>query len=56
LQEQESKTSFVENSENQKKFFRSGKVNQWKTELTDEQISQIIRDHGRVMNKFGYET
>jgi len=56
LQEQESKTSFVENSENQEKFFRSGKADQWKTELTDEQISQIIRDHGRVMNKFGYET
>jgi len=56
LQEQESKTSFVENSENQEKFFRSGKADQWKTELTDEQISQIIRDHGRVMNKFGYKT
>ncbi len=56
LQQQESKTSFVENSENQEKFFRSGKADQWKTELTDEQISQIIRDHGRVMNKFGYKT
>jgi sulfotransferase family protein len=56
LQEQESTTGFVENSDNQEKFFRSGKADQWKTELTDEQISQIIRDHGRVMKKFGYET
>jgi hypothetical protein len=55
MQEQESKTSFVENSDNQEKFFRSGKVDQWKTELTDEQVSHIIRDHGRVMKKFGYE-
>ena len=56
LQEQESKTSFVENSDNQENFFRSGKADQWKTELTDKQISQIIRDHGRVMKKFGYDT
>lgn len=55
LQEQESKTSFVENSDNQTKFFRSGKSGQWKTELTDEQVAQVIRDHGRVMKKFGYE-
>ena len=55
LQEQESKTSFVENSDNQKLFFRKGTAEQWKTELTDKQVDQIIQDHGRVMNKFGYE-
>ncbi len=55
LQKQESNTGFVENSDNQKKFFRSGKADQWKTELTDEQVAQIVRDHGRVMKKYGYE-
>ncbi len=55
LQEQESKTSFVENSENQEKFFRSGKSGQWATDLTDDQIARIIRDHGTVMKKYGYE-
>ena len=55
LQEQERETSFVENSDNQKQFFRSGTADQWKTELTDDQVAQIIRDHGRVMKKFGYE-
>ncbi len=55
LQEQESKTNFVENSDNQKKFFRQGTSGQWKEELTEAQIAQIIQDHGRVMKKFGYE-
>ena len=55
LQEQEKKTSFVENSDNQKQFFRSGKADQWKTELSEDQIAQILQDHGRVMKKFGYE-
>ncbi len=54
LQEQEKKTSFVENSDNQKQFFRSGKAEQWKTELTEDQVAQILQDHGRVMKKFGY--
>jgi len=55
LQEQEKKTSFVENSDNQELFFRSGKSEQWKTELTSDQIAQIVQDHGRVMKKYGYE-
>ncbi len=55
LQAQESKTGFVENSENQKRFFRSGKADQWKTALSDDQVAQILRDQGRVMKKYGYE-
>jgi len=55
LQEQEKKTSFVENSDNQELFFRSGKADQWKTELSEDQVAQILQDHGRVMKKFGYE-
>ena len=55
MQEQELNTGFVENSDNQQRFFRSGKADQWKTTLTENQIAQIRQDHGRVMKKFGYE-
>jgi sulfotransferase family protein len=55
LQKQESETQFVENSDNQERFFRSGKADQWKSELTDDQVAQVLRDHGTVMKKFGYE-
>jgi hypothetical protein len=55
LQEQEKKTNFVENSDNQEQFFRKGTSDQWKTVLTDEQVARILQDHGRVMKKFGYE-
>ncbi len=55
LQKQENENSFVEKSDTQEKFFRSGKSGQWKNELTQEQIDLILRDQGRVMKKFGYE-
>jgi len=55
MQEQELNTGFIENSDNQQRFFRSGKADQWKTALTESQIAQIRQDHGRVMKKFGYE-
>jgi hypothetical protein len=55
LKEQESKTNFVENSDNQKNFFRKGTSGQWKSELSDAQVAQLLQDHGRVMKKFGYE-
>ncbi len=55
LQKQEDETNFVEKSDTQERFFRSGTSGQWKNELTQEQVDQIIRDHGRVMKKYGYE-
>ncbi|MBS9718365.1 sulfotransferase domain-containing protein [Pseudohalocynthiibacter aestuariivivens] len=54
LSKQETESGFIENSRNQERFFRKGKTDQWKTELTQEQVDQMIRYHGRVMKKFGY--
>ena len=54
LQTLEEKNGFRECGQG-KKFFRIGKSGQWKTELTEKQIQQIEKDHGEVMEKFGYE-
>lgn len=55
LRQQEDKAGFIENTKNQKNFFRKGQSGQWKSELTQEQIDRILKDHGRIMKKFGYE-
>jgi len=55
LQQQEEKNGFKEAVKTQELFFRSGKSEQWKTELNEDQVAQILQDHGRVMKKFGYE-
>ncbi len=54
LRQQESKTPFIEKSDNHEQFFRSGKSGQWKTELTSEQVDKIFKAHGGVMKKYGY--
>ena len=54
LQKQETQSGFIENSKKQERFFRKGKTGQWKKELTPEQIEQMIKYHGRVMEKYGY--
>ncbi len=54
LSAQENKAKFIENSENQKRFFRKGTSGQWKAELTSDQIDEITKAHGSVMKKYGY--
>lgn len=54
LSKQEAKTAFIERSDNNEKFFHTGRAGQWETDLTDEQIAQIKQDHGKVMKRFGY--
>lgn len=54
LKRQEEAYGFVEQSKNNKSFFRSGKADSWKDELTTEQIARIRMDHGTVMQRFGY--
>lgn len=54
LSNQENKTTFIENSENQERFFRSGKSGQWKTELTSKQADTICQNHSAIMKKHGY--
>jgi len=37
-------------------FFRNGKSGSWKTNLTENQITKIISEHGEVMKRFDYMT
>mgnify|MGYP006293165963 CR=1 FL=1 len=54
LREMETKEDFVERSQNQERFFRSGKAGNWRAQLSPKQVARIERDHGEVMRKFGY--
>ena len=54
LKKQEQATGFSEKHENAGEFFRQGKPNQWREELSDKQIRQIIRDHKEQMDRFKY--
>ena len=54
LREMESKEDFVERSQNQERFFRSGTAGNWREHLTPKQVARIERDHGEVMHRFGY--
>lgn len=54
LKRQEQADGFIEQSKSSDTFFRSGKVDSWKDELTSEQIAQVRQDHGKVMQRFGY--
>ena len=55
LSQQENETGFREKLPGQKQFFRSGKAEQWKTELTSDHVDKILQDHGPVMKRFGYK-
>jgi aryl sulfotransferase len=54
LQQQEEAEGFREKSSAPSRFFRKGKVGSWRETLSDEQVQQIIHDHGEVMRRFGY--
>jgi hypothetical protein len=54
LKKQEQTTGFVEKHEAANSFFRKGTANQWKTQLTDQQIKRIVDDHGEQMARFKY--
>jgi len=54
LKRQEQTEGFLEQSKSSDSFFRSGKVDSWKDELSPELIAQVRQDHGKVMQRFGY--
>jgi len=54
LKKQESEKKFREQSNQNEKFFRSGKSGQWKKILSEEQVSRIVDCHGSIMKEFGY--
>ncbi len=53
LQSQENEKGFVERSQ-YSRFFRSGRVGQWREELSESQIKQVVSDHRDQMERFGY--
>lgn len=47
-------SGFIEKPATSKGFFRKGKINSWKEELSEVQIKKVIDNHGEVMQKLGY--
>ncbi len=54
LRESEDENGFRERPPGVDKFFRNGKVGEWKDFLTKEQSDRIVADHGEVMKTLGY--
>lgn len=54
IQKLEQETSFKEKPQNVESFFRKGRADSWKEELSKEQAARVIHYHWKTMNKFGY--
>jgi len=54
LTQQEQEQGFKEKMIKSKKFFRKGKIGDWRNYLEDQQVKEIIQKHREVMKKFGY--
>lgn len=54
LQQFEERFGFKEKPAIEGRFFRKGIVDDWKNSLSEAQIQKIIRDHGDVMQVYGY--
>jgi len=54
LQQMENEAGFREKPDTAKVFFRKGEIDQWKTELSETQIKQVIADHREQMERYGY--
>ncbi len=54
LQAQEAAMGFKERLSAAPRFFRQGRPDRWREELTPAQIARIERDHGVVMARLGY--
>jgi aryl sulfotransferase len=55
LQELEREAGFVEKPHRMATFFREGRTDGWRRELTPEQAAHIVAAHGRVMRRLGYD-
>jgi hypothetical protein len=54
LRKQEDQRGFIERSPNSRRFFRSGKTNRWRVDLSREQIARIAEAHHDEMQRFKY--
>ena len=50
----EKKHGFVEASDKGTRFFRKGRVNEWREALSREQVQRVIGAHREQMQRFGY--
>ena len=56
LAEQEKAKSFIERPSSARKFFETGKADQWRDSLSPSLAESIVRAHGSTMRRFGYLT
>lgn len=54
VKQQESKQAFKEKPPQLQHFFRKGKTDSWKEELSPEQAAKVIKKHWRMMEKYSY--
>lgn len=52
--EMEAQEGFVERTPAQDRFFRSGRVGEWREVLSDDQVRRIVDAHQQQMARFGY--
>jgi len=50
----ERKHGFVEAARSGTRFFRKGRVNEWREALTREQVGRVVNAHREQMKRFGY--
>ena len=56
LRAQEDQAGFRERPEGMARFFRRGRAGGWRDTLSPAQAARMVRDHGTVMHRLGYET
>jgi hypothetical protein len=54
LQDEEQQAGFVERPDEADRFFREGRIGQWRDVLTPQQIERIAAAHREQMARFGY--
>lgn len=54
LQGEEERAGFVERPQQAERFFREGRVGQWREVLTQQQIERVVAAHREQMARFGY--
>ena len=50
----ERREGFIEAANEQSRFFRIGRANQWREALSREQVTRVVKDHREQMAKFKY--